>query len=280
MRKTQFIINEARQNTNTVDVESITDDLCVRLLNRSQEFIQALLFTQGIESKIFRSSYVQAISAGIDTYSLPFDIYAKNSVNNLMHINGNRYSKMDQISEKARGTSVGYFLSDSSFILSPMPQSPFNISVSYTRRLPAIGTSHGTVLSVVPNTSITLSGFSDMTVIDDYMSIVDANGVIIAKNITTKNTLGTFLVSDTTGITAGMFAVPGKYATTHCQLPDELESALVLSLEAQIMARISSKDILITKPLSDEMISQIGAMFADNTTDTFMPPLTEYTEWV
>ena len=281
MRKTQYLIREARQNTNTTDVEAITDYLCVSLLNRAQEFIQAYLFTQNIEAKIFRKSYVLTTSAGVESYQLPFDVYAKNSINNIMYKNGDTYSPMKQIAEKARGTTTGYFLSDNNIVLSPMPQFTQILNVSYTRRLPSLALSYGSILSVTSNVKITLNvGYTPLSGVDDFFCVVDSNGVIIKNGLAISQTGAYLFLSDTSSIVAGMFVVPGAYATTLCQLPDELESAMIMSLETMIDARLSSKDIKIAKPLTDEMLAQIGSMFADNTTDTFMPPIVEYSEWV
>jgi hypothetical protein len=281
MRKIEYLIKEARQNTNTTDVEAITNQLCVSLLNRAQEFIQAFIFTQNVESRLFRGQYSFNTSRGIDSYDLPFDIYAKNSVDNIMYKNGNTYSPMRQISEKARGTTSGYFLSDSTIILSPIPSFDFEISVSYTKSLPNIGISYGTIQSIVTNTSITLAtGYSSLTGIDDFFCIVDINGLIIKRGLVVNQTAGVLSLSDTSLITAGMFVVPGKYSTIISQLPDEFESALIMSLETMIDARLSSKDTTVAKSFGDEMLSQIGSMFADNNSDTFMPPIVEYSEWV
>ena len=281
MRKTAYLIREARLNTNTTDAEAISDFLCVSLLNRAQEYIQAYLFTQNIESKIFRKQYTFNTVLGTDTYTLPFDIYAKNSVNNIMYKNGNTYSPMKQIAEKARGTTAGYFLSDSNIVLSPIPSFSMELSVSYTKRLPPIGISYGTVQSVTTDTKITLSsGYTSMVGIDDFLCVVDVYGTIIRNGLVVNQSGADLLLSDTSSITAGMFVVPGKYVTTICQLPDELESALIMSLETMIDARLSSKDIKTSKPLTDEMLAQIGSMFAENTTDIFMPPIVEYSEWV
>jgi hypothetical protein len=281
MRKTQYLIREARQNTNTTDVEAITEYLCVSLLNRAQEFIQAFLFTQNIEAKIFRKSYILNTSSGVEEYALPSDVYAKNSINNIMYKNGDTYSPLKQIAEKARGVSTGYFLSDSNIILSPMPQFTQVFNVSYTRRLPSLALSYGSILSVAANTSITLNaGYTELTGVDDFFCVVDSDGVIIKQGLIISQVGDVLSLSDTTSILAGHFVVPGKYATTLCQLPDELESAMIMSLENSINARLSSKDIGISKPLTDEMLAQIGSMFADNTTDTFMPPMVEYSEWL
>lgn len=281
MRKIQYLIREARQNTNTTDVEAITDYLCSSLLNRAQEFIQAYLFTQNIEAKIFRKSYVLTTSPGVESYQLPSDVYAKNSINNVMYKNGDTYSPMKQIAEKARGTTSGYFLSDNNIFLSPMPQFTQLLNVSYTRRLPSLSLSYGSVLSVTANVKITLdAGYTTMNGVDDFFCVVDSSGAIIRQGLTISQTGADLFLSDTSSILPGMFVVPGAYTTTVCQLPDELESALIMSLETSINVRLSSKDIKISKPLTDEMLAQIGSMFADNTTDSFMPPIVEYSEWV
>lgn len=280
MRQNKYLILEAKQSTNTVDVDAITDDLCIRYLNRAQEFIQAYLFTQNIEAKIFRGQASFTTTVGIDTYQLPFNIYAKNSINNVMYKNGDAYSPMPQIAEKARGSMNGYFCSDNKIILSPMPSSPVSLFLSYTKRLASLGRSYGKIASVTTDTSITLdTGYSVMTDVDDFYSIVDSNGVIVKYAVPVSQTLAVVLISETTGVTAGMFVVPGKYATTHCELPDELESSMIMSLENLINARLSSKDIQISKILGDDQLMMIGEMFSENQTDTFMPPLTEYTEW-
>lgn len=281
MRQVKYLIKEAKENTNTTDIEAISDSLCVRLLNRSQEFIQAYLFTQNIEAKIFRGQAAFTTTSGIDTYQLPFNIYAKNSINNVMYKNVNNYSPMIQIAEKARGSTTGYFCSDNKIILSPMPSSPIELFLSYTKKLPSVGILHGTILTVNTNVSIVLNvGYTLMTGVDDFFSIVDSNGVIIKYNLPVNQTADTILVTDTTGILSGMIVVPGKYATTHCELPDELESSLVMSLETQINSRLSSSDLPMSKSFGDEHLKMLGEMFAENQTDSFMPPILEYSEWV
>lgn len=282
MRNTKYLIKEAKQNTNTVDAQAISDDLCVRLLNRIQDFIQANLANKNIENKLFRGQAGFTTVSGVDTYQLPFDVYAKNSVNNLFIRDNNSYSPVQLMAEKARGTTQGYFCSDDKIILSPMPSSEVNMFLSYTKKLPAIGRAYGDILSVATNTSLTLApGYENMEdVFDDYFSVVDSDGEVIRYGLEIEQTAGIITLTDTTDILAGMSVVPGKYATTHCQLPDELEGALVAALEVLIFARLSSTDVSVSKAISAEFLDEIGQMFAENGSDSFMPPLTEYTEWV
>lgn len=80
MRKVRYLIDEAKANTNTIDAEAITDALCSKLLTRAQSFIQAYIFNQNVNSKILRGETEFTTTTGQDTYDLPFDIYAVNSV--------------------------------------------------------------------------------------------------------------------------------------------------------------------------------------------------------
>lgn len=281
MRNTKYLIKEAKQSTNTTDQEAITDALCIRYLNRAQDFIQSFLANQGLAKRVLRGTTEISVVSGTDTYALPHDIYGKNTVNSVMIKENNLYSPLTQIGEKGRSTTSGYFLSNGNIVLTPMPQTPFTLEVSYVKKAPAIGKSYGTIQSVVANTSLTLAvGYTDMEdVFDDYFSVVNFDGEVIRYGILIDQTAAVLTVSDTTDIVAGMYVVPGKYATTHCQLPDELEGSLVMALETMINARLSSTDIPVSKVFSDEMLSEIVSMFAENGTDTFQPPIVEYSEW-
>lgn len=281
MRQNKYLIKEAKQNTNTTDAEAISDALCIRLLNRAQDYIQAYLFTKNIKSKIFRGQVNFNFTPGIDIYQLPFNVYARNSINNVMYRQENYYCPLPQIAEKARGTTRGYFTSDDKIIFSQMPQNPTSMFISYTKKMPGLGESYGKIVTINTDVSIVLaSGGKDMTDVDDFFSVVDSNGVIVSYNNPVDQTGLTILMDNTTNVEVGMYVVPGYYSTTHCQLPDELESPLILALEKMIDARLSSTDLPIAKAFSDETLNMIGDMYSDNATDTFMPPVLEYSEWV
>lgn len=283
MRHIKYLISEAKQNTNTTDIEAISDYLCTSLLNRFQEYIQASLFTSNIESKIFRGQASFKTVLNADTYQLPFNIYAKNSINAVLRKDGNSYSEIKQIAEKGRVTNSGYFCSDNKIILCPMPTSSIEINLSYTKKIPKLSLSYGEVLSVIPNVSITLITNPSLPLVsssDFYFSVIDKYGKVIRSFLEFNQTGYTISLSDTTGIQPGMFIMAGSYSTTHSELPDELESSLILGLEQAINARLSSKDLQMSKIFSEEMLGQILAMFSESTTDTFMPPILENSEWV
>lgn len=295
MRRIDYLIKDARLSTNTQDTEAITSYLCLHFLNKAQSFIQSAIFTQNNEAKIFRGEVIFNTVSGIDSYQLPFDVYAKNSINNVAYVvdNGSTryYSRIQAISEKNRGGVNGYFTSEGKIIFSPIPQNSQKISISYNKKAPSVAKRYGKIVTVNTNSSIVLdvgygvddyfygSGFEFLDKIDDFYSIVDKDGKIIKCGIEVNQTLGTLLISDTTDVLVGHYVVPGKYATTHCRLPDECEDAMISALQKFIVARMSSTDLPMEKMFSDEFIQSVSALFAENDGDAMTPPVTEYSEW-
>jgi len=285
MRQVKYLISEARENTNTTDSEAITVSLCNRLLNRCQDFIRAFLSSENVESRILTGTYEFTTVNGQDTYELPFDTYAVNSTNALQQKIPNglyvNYWTIKNISEKNRGTRSGYILNNNNLILSPVPTTPMNLVLSYKKKLPTLATSYGQIITVTPNTSIELdTGYTSLTGVDDFFCVVDFNGNVISRNNVVDQTGDTILMPDTTDVLVGMFVVPGKCASTHCQLPDEFEAPLIMALENLINARLSSVDLPVSKAMSEEMLDQIAKMYAENKGDDMMPPILEYQEWV
>lgn len=284
MRRIDYLIKDARLSTNTQDTDAITDYLCTHFLNKAQSFIQSALFVQNNESKIFRSEVTFYLVPGIDSYQLPFDVYAKNSINNVSYIVDSGiaryYSNIPCISEKNRGGAHGYFTSDNKIIFSPVPVQGHKVSISYNRKLPTLSKRYGKIATVNANTSLILdTGYELMTNIDDFFSVVDKDGKVIRSGIEVDQTTNTLLVSDTTDILVGHYVVPGAYSTTHCKLPDECEDAIISALQKFIVARMSSNDLPMEKMFSDEFIQSVAALFAENDGDAMMPPVTEFTEW-
>jgi len=283
VRQNKYLIQEARENTNTVDNESITDYLCTRLMTRSQDFIMAHLYSKNIKTKIFRSTQEITVANSVDTYDLAFDIYAVNSISSVQQVissgSSSTYAPINQISEKDRGIKAGYFVVKGKVIFSGFSNSSMNVLISYAKKNASLGVSYGSVASVTP-TTITLNvGYGVLTGITDFFTVVDSNGEVLVRNLPVSQALGVLTVPSTTGVLVGSIIVPGAYATTHCQLPDELESTLIYMLEKLINARLSSTDMPISTALSTQQLEQISEMFSDNSGDSFMPPILEYTEW-
>jgi len=284
MRQVKYLIKEAKENTNTRDVEAISNELCFRLLTRAQSYLMAYLYNKNIESKIFRGTDTIEIQNSVDTYDLPADIYAVNSISTVQYVTGAganiSYTPVDLIADKDRGLRSGYILAKDKMIFSPVPTMAGNFLVTYTKKLPALATSYGTIQSVTPTTIVLAPGYTSLTDIDDLFTVVNSSGEIIVNDLPVSQVGDTLTVPSTAGVSSGMFVVPGKYASTHCFLPDEMESVMIYWLERLIQMRLSSTDINISSAISNEQLEEVATMFADNVGDSFIPPIREYGEWV
>lgn len=280
MRNVKFLIREARQNTNTVDNESIPNELCIALLNRSLNYLISSLYNMNVRIRL-ASKELEIPVSNTRTYDLPWDVYTKNAIINLRFESNGYSSFLDQISDKNRTDKGGYAVVNDKIIINPIPATYGSYFLKYFPKTPLFGLPAATVASFVANTSVTVTGlpvdFEDTT---EYFCIVDKFGNIIEDRIFVDLTGSTLLVSDTANVAVGQFIVPGYYATTHCPLPDELEPILISMLEVLINARLSSTDLPVSDAISKTQLDSLAETFADNTSDPIIPPIQEFREWV
>lgn len=281
MRNVKFLISEARQNTNTVDNESIPDNLCVALLNRSLNYLISELFKRNNNIRMFPKEVLLPSSGGAAEYDLPWDVYTTNGIINVRFESNGYNSFLDQISDKNRTNRAGYIIVKNKIIINPIPVTYGNFYVKYNAKTPLFALQAGTISGIVTNTSITASNIStDFDDTTQWMCVVDKFGEIIKDRIEVVQTGTTFSVSDTDGITTGMYIVSGYYATTHCPLADELEPILINMLEVLINARLSSTDLPISDAISSAQMDSLVETFSSNVSDPIIPPILEFREWV
>ena len=280
MRNVKFLIREARQNTNTVDNESIPNGLCIALLNRSLNYLISELFNRNTNIRLNPKEEL-LVSYSERIYDLPWDVYTLNSIINL-RFNSNGYNTfLDQISDKNRSNRSGYVVTGKKIHINPSPLSYGQYFLKYCAKTPNFGLNAGVIASIVPNVSITVTGlpvtFSDET---EQFCIVNKYGEIIRNRIDVNQAITVLSMSDTSLVQVGMIVVAGNYATTHCPLPDELEPILINMLEVLINARLSSTDLPISDSISSAQLDSLAETFSDNSPDPITPPITEYREWV
>ena len=156
------------------------------------------------------------------------------------------------------------------------------MKMAYVRKLPTLGVRAGQVASTLGLT-VTLSNYQAGSLdSSDFFCVVDKNGVIKQAGLEMQSVtaLGVITTNSITGITAGDYVISGKYATSHCQLPDECEKYLIIALERLIQYRQSSSDISVSQLFSSEELETIKEVFADNSYDDAKPPVTEWQEWL
>lgn len=281
MRNVKFLIREARQNTNTVDNESIPDDLCIALLNRSLNYLISTLYNMNVRIRLFAKEIELQDATTPKTYNLPWDIYAQNAIINVSFDSNGFRTFLDQLSDKNKTDRSGYIVTKNQIYINPRPSTYGTYFLKYSAKTPLFALRAGTINVVNVNTSIISSDldpeFSDST---EYYCIVDKFGEIIQSRIYVNQTGTVLTCPDTTNVLPGMFIVAGNYATTHCPLPDELEPILIQMLEVLINARLSSTDLPISDAISKAQLEALAETFADNSADPITPPILEFREWV
>jgi hypothetical protein len=285
MRRLELLINEAKISTNTSDIASISSLLLQGYMNRIHSYLEDLLFLVNDENDLFISDYIFQLVPGQDEYSLPNNIYAKSSIDNLAvsFLNGlsNTYLPLKKVSRKQQGFTFGYFVREDKIVLTPRPTSPLNMKMAYVRKLPTLGIRGAQVASTTSTQIIVGNYVSGFEALSDYITIVDSAGTIVSSGLTfTFNGSTTFIVPNTTGILPGHYVISGKYASSHSQLPDECEKYLITALERMIQYRQSSSDINTSNIFSAEELVTIKEVFADNSYDDAKPPVTEWQEWL
>lgn len=292
MRRLEHLINDVRFNSNQTDTNRFSDIRLVKLFNDAQKAIQAIIFMADSGASIFDTEDTQDLVSDQESYALPSDIYAVSSINSVSivsdnHVSSSRefYTPLRQLSVKERRRGWGYIISGSNILLSPIPMSGVTdgLKINYVKRLPTLSFRIGKVGSFISATSITMTSATtqDITAYDDYVTVVDANGVIQQSSIlVTGYNTGTGVISTSTVLTdvaANDYVVLGKIATSHPQLPDETESLLTRYVERSIFAIDSSIDINESAVFTQEERDLIIALFEKKDHDVKYPPITNST---
>ena len=296
MRRLELLINEARLSTNTTDIASVSPALLQGYMSRIHSYVEDLMFLVNDENDLFVSDWYFTLVSGQDEYPLPINIYAKSSIDNLAisFLNGlsNTFLPLKKTSRKQQGFTFGYFVREDKIVLTPRPTSPLRMKMAYVRKLPTPSVRIGKITSFT-STQIVLSGYvPNISALDDFICIVDANGSVLNKTVDANNntvyvpialsddTAGTLTVDASIGAVNGAYVVSGKYASSHMQLPLECEKYLITALERMIQYRQSSPDIKVSMLFTEDEMNTIKEVFADNSYDDAKPPVTEWQEWL
>lgn len=282
MRSVRFLIKEARENTNTLDKEAISDSLCINLLNRSLRYLVATLYNLNVRTKLFRKEhkYDNIIGQSM-SLKLPIDIYAKNAIISLRSDQDDSPVFINQISDKNRGSMYGYIVDGDTIRVSGNQSVLTSLILTYAKKIPLFGLPFAKVVSIAGD-QMEIDSSSLLSDECDLFTVINPDGEILRDYIGFTQA-GTFLTIKgdlPVGIPNGSLIIPGQSSTTHCELPEELDAALITMLEALIFARQSSTDLQIGQAISADYIATLSELFADNSVDTQVPPVLEYSEWV
>lgn len=296
LRRLERLLSEARLSSNTQDVDTVTDALLVFYANRVQSMIEDKIFLSNSANNLFMGQVQYTIVANQTNYDLPFDIYAKNAIKSVNVVRTSTYGflndKVPFISESESGNKYGYVLSENQIVFNLQRNISDPVRVNYDRKIPSLGKRLGAAITAAGSGTVTVGTTTENILdIDDYFSTVDINGVIKTRNnrVLTYTpatgvltfTLGTSVPDTATNIPAnGQYVIPGKYATSHSQLPDECEKIFLEVLERRIAQRQSQTDLMSAiAPLTAQEEALIDAVFAKASDDNLVPPIVDYVEF-
>lgn len=291
MRRVDFLISKIRFKTNNSDVNRFSDKNILELMNECQAHLQDVIFPFNADCDIFNKDFLIDVVTDTESYDLPSDIYAGNSINsvniayNSSQVSNSAYTPLRHLTSKERASGLGYTLIENKLHLTLKPKVTLasGIRLNYAYTLPTLAVRSGEISSVdsgLGTIVLAVGAEEDLTNYDDFFSIVDSNGLILHNELSLDSyDNGTRTIttsSDLTGVTSG-YIVLGKNATTHSKLPNHCERVLCKMTERAIQVVDSSGDFNVSNLLTQEEIDTIITVYKDNKGDVSYPPITNTT---
>lgn len=279
--KASILISRIRQESDTVDDNSLSDLVILQYLNDAQRTIQNLIHQSDQLNNVFTNTAIISRVLNQVEYDLPANVYAENSLISVWTLGsdnkpGQRY---DKITYGESSLAYGYSIRNRKIVFNHEPAQ--NVLIVYNYRLPNMQKAGGKVDTVVGQL-ITLDGatLDEEFTTDNFenTTIVDKYGQQIVYGLFIDSLVGLALTveGDITSVTNAHYAVPGKNASTHSSLPEECETYLKVFVERKILAHINSKKIgnmyIFTKQEREDIVD----LFADKQSDIEYPVIVDY----
>ena len=299
MRTVEQLLAASRRSTGNVDFSEsagIGDEEFLQAMNDGQEEIHSLI--NALFPTILMAVKLQAIQANLDSYAIPADCYMGTRLDFLEYSPSGLVQdyypvRKGSVKERINGQSGNpayYIRQGASIIMQPPPQNGGMLRITYQKTIPVLDKKRGTVSSVllVGNTisSLYLDTATDLDATalaeQNFISIVDKNGVVKMRYIPVDSVdSGTGQVVVSAGFTfesgetiaAGDFAVRGKFASTHSQLPEVCEKYLLEYCNMRILMRDSSTDQAEVGALMQKIESTLKQAFAEPDNDPDRIPI-------
>tara|TARA_B100000131_G_scaffold294339_1_gene310371 strand:+ start:2343 stop:3392 length:1050 start_codon:yes stop_codon:yes gene_type:complete len=346
MRYLKRIIEQVRKQTENEDVSDfvgIQDSEFVQYINDAQHRLQGLIAAQ--HPRVFLDEHIIDITSGTESYDLPTDTFLNNKVHNVEYSstgNNDDYYTLEQTTLKRRNSGITgspshYIRMAGKVLLSPQPTGSGKLRITYVKKVKELdlrraqvhykdanGTEVTNSISTSQRWKIHLDYAAFTTEIDslrehDYISVVDAEGKSIVKNIkvasegacllnfetrTTKsnceNAGGTWETSgvqntyivcephtiDTnagetaTSIPEGAYLIGGRDSSSHSELPRSVERYLIAYCSWKILKRDSSVDSAEAQVELAALAQEIINSYALISDDVqFIPQLNSWDDW-
>lgn len=276
-----FLVSQVRNSTDNKDINGIATSEIVGYFNDAQKYITTLIFKNNPYADLFKVQVTYpANSTGV--YTIPDDCYSTNAVsmvelltNYLSNINEG-YTRIKPVMESEFAYIGGYTIRNNTLCISGNNQFP--VRLTYFKRLPTLDVRQSKVSSVTPSTSIEMvTAPTDLYIMDDHCSTVDAQGDQVVANIYFTNTSGaTLLTTNTVGVTTSQYIVAGANATNKSQLPDECEPYMLEYVRQKIYTRNNYDDANKQMYFTEQRQNEIISIFSKNKKDDDTIPVTDF----
>jgi hypothetical protein len=308
-RKVDLLISQVRRETENEDPTASTgiqDVEFLQYLNDAQDRLQSVI--TATYPVMFVNEKELSVIVDTEKYDIPDNAYMENKLITVEYSPSGiseDYYHLEQTTMKRRDTAVqgfpvAYVRRSGQILLQPRPQQAGLLRVNYVKTLNRLDKRRGIVSIVTLGsnsiTNLELDASSATTVLDttslleqDYITIVNKDGVIKMRNIPISgidNSTGvvtidagfTFDTDET--IEVGDFAVSGKDASTHSELPRMCERYLIAYCAWKILKRDSSVDYAEQEQELLSMEQDIVNSFSDVSDDVrYVPQLNHWSDW-
>lgn len=299
MRRTDQLILASRRSTENQEYTAtagVQDEEFIQYLNDGQEEIQSLI-NSSFPRILMKEGVIQVVQ-NQEAYSLPVDVFLGTRLDYVEYSpSGNSADyytlKKGTLKERLNGPSGNpsfYIRRNSELLIQPIPQQAGLLRVNYQKVVPRLDIRRATVLNVIlgTNTITTLTLDiaqlidSDALLSENYVTVVDKNGVVKMRSIPvtaidTSTGVVTvdpsFTFSSGESIAAGDYLLRGTYSTTNSQLPDICEKYLLEYCNLRILVRDSSTDANQVQAIMSKVQQTLQANFADVDSDPDYVPI-------
>lgn len=295
MRNISLLITASRratENQEFTETAGIQDDEFIQYFNDGQEEIHSVL--NSLFPHILMGEEIVTVVQGQEAYSIPDMAYMGTRIEMVEYSQTGQAKdyyplKKGSLKERLNGENSDpsfYIRNGGQILLQPPPQQAGTLRISFQKKIPKLDKQRATVLSATLDaptktiTSLTLDPNQalDSTALieENYLTIVDKYGTIKMKGIPVDaidTTTGVVTVSagfvyeTGSSISAGDFAIRGKYSSTTSELPEVCEKYLLEYANTRILMRDSSTDADAIAQILAKVQQTLQTAFAEPDSD-------------
>ena len=310
MLRVEHLLKAIRRQTDNEQVgtdQGISDDEIIRYLNDAQDDVY------GDIVNTFRAKFNDfetiSIVARQESYSVPTKAFMDDQIAMVeWSLTGltRDYRALKRVTMRERNSVEGwpsrYTVANKKIYVWPIPVSPVGtLRISFTRKVPTMDKRRAQVSAstiVGTNlTALTLKGVSGAAISstevsefseDDFLCVVNSQGQILMAGIayTAVSALGVVTLDGNhaiqTGetIPVGAYVVMGEYASTHSELPDDIENYLVCYGAWQVYKRDANDQFGPQQQQVITMKQSIIDNYAELNMDVdYTPEINNYYDW-